>query len=211
VGIDCAAARAQLLAAAARIDDRGRRAADRRGPLAAAAGRIDRAGRAAVVRRARELASYSRAPRAQLDRHAVHLHQKARELRAASRRGIDARTQWQRRVAATVLDRKLTVARAGAEREAAALRARVGDLDRAARALAARREQALKAGRSALNAHDPQRTLERGYAVVATRDGDPIAGAGELRDARAFQVLMADGAVAAHVDDNGEGRPDGRD
>ena len=211
VGIDCAAARAQLLAAAARIDERGLTAVDRRGPLLAATRRIDSAGRGAVVRRARELAAYSRAPRAQLDRHSVQLHQKAREIRAASRRGVEVRLQWQRRIAATVLDRKLTAARTNAERERSALTGRAADLERAARALAARQEQALKANRAALNAHDPQRTLERGYAVVATADGDPIAGAGALRAAGAFQVLMADGAVAARVDEDGERRPDGRD
>jgi exodeoxyribonuclease VII large subunit len=211
VAVDCSNARAQLAAAAARVDARGRRAVDRRGPLAVAARRIDQAGRRAVVRRARELASHSRAPRAQLDRHLVQLHQKAREMRAASRRGIDARLGWQRRIAATVLDRKLAAARMSADRERVALAGRGGDLDRAARVLAERQAQALKVIGSQLDAHDPQRTLERGYAVVATHDGDPLATAGALREAGAFQVLMADGAVAAHVEEDGEGRPDGRD
>jgi len=253
VGIDCAAARAHLSAAAVRVEDHGRRAVDRRAPLAAATRRVDRAlrravdrrgplamaarridragrravdrraplttaarrvdqaGRLAVVRRARELASHSRAPRAQLNRHLVQLHQKAREMRAASRRGIDIRQGWQRRIAATVLDRKVAAARAGADRERTALAARVADLDRAARVLGERQAQALKVCRSSLDAHDPQRTLERGYAVVATPDGDPLAGTGALRAAGAFQVLMADGAVAAHVDEDREERPDGRD
>jgi hypothetical protein len=47
--------------------------------------------------------------------------------------------------------------------------------------------------------------------VVATPDGDPLPGADALRAAGEFQVLMADGAVAARVDEDGEGRPDGRD
>jgi exodeoxyribonuclease VII large subunit len=109
-----------------------------------------------------------------------------------------------------VLDRKVAAARAGADRERTALAARVADLDRAARVLAERRAQALDVRVSSLDAHDPQRTLERGYAVVATADGDPLPGADELRAAGAFQVLMADGAVAAHVDEDREGRPDGR-
>ena len=58
--------------------------------LADAARRIDRAGRLAVLRRARELGARSRAPREHLDRHRRHLHQKARELRAAV--GARART-----------------------------------------------------------------------------------------------------------------------
>ena len=55
-----------------------------------------------------------------------------------------------------------------------------------------------------------QRTLERGYALVTTPSGDPLAGAGAIRTARAFDIRMADGAVAARVDEEREGRPDGR-
>jgi exodeoxyribonuclease VII large subunit len=61
-----------------------------------------------------------------------------------------------------------------------------------------------------LDAHDPQRTLERGYALVTGRDGDPIATASALREAKQFEVRMADDAVAAIVDDR-ERRPDGHD
>ena len=231
VAIDCAVARAQLTAAATRVHTLGQSAADQRGPLAAAAGRIDRAGRMAVGRRgplavaarridnagratvltrARELAVHSRAPREHLDRHRVQLHQKAREIRAASRRGVIAREEWQRRVAGTVLDRKVAAAQARAVGERADLARRVADLERAGRALEERQAQALRATRTALNGHDPQRTLERGYALVTTPGGDPLAGAGALRGAGAFDIRMADGAVAARVDEEREGRPDGR-
>ena len=231
VGIDCAVARAQLLAATARVDraarkaidqrgpllvaarrvdTAGRTAADQRGPLVTAARRIDNSGRTAVLRRARDLAVQSRAPREHLDRHRVQLHQKAREIRAASRRGVIAREQWQRRVAGTVLDRKLAAAQARAVGERAELARRVADLDRAGRALADRQAQALRVTRTALDAHDPQRTLERGYALVTTPDGDPLAGAAALRAAGAFDVRMADGAVAALVDEDRERMPDGR-
>ena len=231
VGIDCAVARAQLLAATARVgnagrkatdqrapllaatrrvDQAGQKAADQHGPLAVAARRIDNAGRAAVVSRARDLAVHSRAPREHLDRHRVQLHQKAREIRAASRRGVIAREEWQRRIAGMVLQRKLAAARARAVGERAELARRAADLDRAGRALAERQAQALRISRTALNAHDPQRTLERGYALVTTPDGDPLVGAEALRAAGAFDVQMADGAVAARVDQDREGRPDGR-
>jgi exodeoxyribonuclease VII large subunit len=210
VGVDCAAARAHLTATAARVDLLGRAAVDQRAPLVTAARRIDRSGRTAVVRRARELAVHSRAPREHLDRHRAQLHQKAREIRAASRRGVIARQEWQRRIAGTVLDRKLAAARARSVGERAELARRAADLDRAGRALADRQAQALRASRTALNAHDPQRTLERGYALVTTADGDPLAGAAALRAAGAFDVRMADGAVAARVDEDREGMPDGR-
>jgi exodeoxyribonuclease VII large subunit len=181
VAIDCAVARSELLAV-------GRR--------------VDLAGRTAVLRRAHELAAYSRAPREHLDRHRVQLHQKAREIRAASRRGIAVRTDFQRRVAAAVFDRKLAAARHAVDRERAALPGHAADLDRAAARLAERREQALRASRAALNAHDPQRTLERGYALVTAADGEPLASVEMLRAAGRFEVRMADGAVAARVDDD---------
>jgi exodeoxyribonuclease VII large subunit len=230
VAIDCAVARAQLEATARRVDQRARKAVDRHVPLAAAARRIEAAGRAAVRRyapllasarridtagrgavltRARELAVRSRAPREHLARHRVQLHQKAREIRAASSRGIALRTDFQRRVAAVVFDRKLAAARREADRERQALRQRVAELDLAAKRLAERREHALRASRAALNAHDPQRTLERGYALVTAPDGEPLATTGAVRDADKFQVRMADGAVAARVDE--ERRPNGHD
>src|SRR4051812_7471303 len=75
--------------------------------LADAARRIDQAGRLAVLRRARELGARSRAPREHLDRHRRHLHQKARELRAASARGLTHRAERQQRIGGVVLERKL--------------------------------------------------------------------------------------------------------
>src|SRR5204862_4392973 len=86
VRIDCGAARERMLRDAMRLDS---------------------SGRSAVVVRARQLAALSRAPRDHVARHRRHLHQKARELRAASRRGVAARSDWQARVAGTVLVRKL--------------------------------------------------------------------------------------------------------
>jgi exodeoxyribonuclease VII large subunit len=190
VALDCAAARAALLDASRRMD---------------------RSARAAVVRRARELSAHSRAPREHLTRHRRELHQKARELRAASRRGLDGRVEWQKRVGALVLSRKLTAAVTAVERgQSVTLPARGAALERAARALEVRRLQALKAHAAALNAHDPQRTLERGYALVTGPGGEPLADAGALRGAGAFDVRMADGVVPARVDDREE-TADGRD
>ena len=209
VALDCAVARVQLESAARRIDQRGRAAVDQRAPLSAAAKRIENAGRSAVLRGARELAALSRAPLVHLDRHRAQLHQIAREIRAASGRGVVQRIEWQRRIAAAVFDRKLAAARRDADRERAALPRHALDLERAARRLADRREQALRAQRVTLDAHDPQRTLERGYALVTDGDGEPFTTADAVRASRRFQVRMADGALAARVDD--ERRPDGHD
>ncbi len=208
VAIDCGKARSDLRAIARRLDQRGRAAADQRAPLVTALKRIDVAGRAAVLRGARHWAGLSRAPGVHLERERAQLHQKAREIRAASGRGLRERTDFQRRIAAAVIDRKLAAARRDADRERGALLRRTRDLDAAARRLAERREQALRANRVALGAHDPQRTLERGYALVTTHAGDPLPTTGPLVEAGKFQIRMADGAVAALVDE--EGRPDGR-
>ncbi len=109
----------------------------------------------------------------------MQLHQKAREIRAASRRGVDLRARSGSAASpAPCSTASSRAARANADRERTALAGRAADLDRAARALAARQARALKTSQAALNAHDPQRTLERGYAVVATRDADPLAGVG---------------------------------
>ena len=254
VGLDCAVERARLTAAAARVDDRGRAAADRRAPLATAAARIDRAGaravdqrapltraatridragaratdgrarllaaatridtagRAALLGRARALAVLSRAPREHLERQRVQLHQKAREIRAASWRGVAGRREWQRRIAVSVLDRRLAATKTVVGREQRALPRQAVNLDRAARALADRQAQALRASRAALNAHDPQRTLDRGYALVLDADGRPLSSTDRLRAAGAFDVKVADGVIGARVDerDQTERRPDGR-
>jgi len=178
VGLDCAAARSSL---------------------AVAAGRMDARARAAVVARARALGAYSRAPREHVIGHRRQLHQKARELRAASRRSLALRIEFQRRIAGTVLGRKGAAAAASAEAGAARLSGRAAALARAAAALEKRRREALGARAAAIRAHDPDRTLERGYAMALGRDGEPLAGAAAVRKVKNFELRMADGCVAARV------------
>jgi exodeoxyribonuclease VII large subunit len=199
VRVDCAQANAALLRAVARIDA---------------------SGRAAVLERARALAARSRAPRDHLDRHRLRLHQLAREMRAATRRGRTLRFDYQRRIAANVLGRRRDVALLAVASNRAAARTRVhalaragqriderarglgvaaAGLDRAGGALAERRAEALAARTAALRVHDPERTLERGYALLLDGAGEPIAGAAALREAGRFDVRLADGTVGARV------------
>jgi exodeoxyribonuclease VII large subunit len=178
VGIDCAAAA---------------------GTLRAATGDIDVAGRRAVVTRARELAGCSRAPREHLARHRGGLHQLARELRAATGRGRKVRLDYQRRIAATVMGRKAGAARVSAAREGVGLAARASALERGARAAADRRAQSVARSGAALRAHDPERTLERGYALALDRAGEPLTAAAAVRAARDFDLRMAGGTVPARV------------
>lgn len=144
------------------------------------AGRLDRCSRAAVLDRARALRDWSRAPRHQLERHARHLHQKTRELRAAGRRGVELRSE-----------------RLDARRRAAAL-------ERLGRTLAERRAEALAAHAARLSALDPERTLERGYALALGDDGEPLSTLDALRQTGRFTLRVSDGVAPARLEDSGQ-------
>jgi exodeoxyribonuclease VII large subunit len=135
--------------------------------------------RRAVLTRARELAQLSRAPSEQIARHRRRLHQQLREMRASARRAAAGGSERAGRHA-LVLSRS-------------AERARTFET--------ARRRTELERLTLALAAHDPQRTLERGYALVESRDGEPLTTAERARAARALNVRFRDGAVPAEVSD----------
>jgi exodeoxyribonuclease VII large subunit len=149
-----------------------------RAGLHRAAATLDRHGRRAVLERARALARLSRAPAEHVARHRVRLHQSLRELRAtAARRAAD--------------ERRLSGTRALAlGRQAAA----------AAGARGAARRHALDGLALALDAHDPERVVRRGYAVVDDRDGTVLTSAGEARRAGAVRLFFHDDAVEATID-----------
>lgn len=148
-----------------------------RAALAGGARRLRDHGRRAVLLRARSLAALCRAPTEQLGRQRLRLHQQLREVRAAARRRL-------------ARERELTIGRATGlrGRSAQAMReCRVGrpaELQRLALALAA---------------HDPDRTLRRGYALVQRRGGEPVSSAAEAQDARELRLRFADGFVDAEV------------
>jgi exodeoxyribonuclease VII large subunit len=127
----------------------------------------------------------------------------AREVRAAARRGRATRAEYQRRVAASVIERKRDAALASIADARLSDAARA--LDRAQRALADRREQALKTHGAALRGHDPERTLERGYALLVDERGEPLTSADALRQATTFDARLADGSVRARVTEEEEG------
>lgn len=182
VSIDCAAARRRLALDATRLDS---------------------SARGTVVAQARRLAALSRAPRDHLARHRRDLHQAAKELRAATGRRIEERIGFQTRVAGTVLGRKIAAALASTRQDALELRSDAESLDRAASRLAERRKETLDRLAAAIEARDPQRTLERGYALALGPDGEPLATAGAVRDATAFDLRMADGTLPVQVRDSG--------
>jgi exodeoxyribonuclease VII large subunit len=140
--------------------------------------RLAEHGRQAMLVRARALTALSRAPAEQLRRQRARLHQQLRETRAGARR----RVQDERNVSAR---RALAL-----ERKASAT----------ARDCRERGPRELERLRLALTGHDPQRTLERGYALVQSRGGEPLATAERARREGEVRVRFADDTVAARIE-----------
>jgi exodeoxyribonuclease VII large subunit len=139
-------------------------------------------GRRAVVSRAQILAQLSRAPAQHVARHRRRLHQWLRELRASARRaGSDGRSLTG--VHLLVLGRS-------------AERARTSD--------AAKRRRALEGLALSLAAHDPERTLQRGYALVEDAAGEPLGSAAAARAAGSLGIRSHDGRVPARVSEQEE-------
>jgi exodeoxyribonuclease VII large subunit len=145
--------------------------------LGTAARRLHTHSRRAITERARTLERLAAAPGHHVARERRRLHQLARELRASSRRAIEngrARAAAQASALARATERGRGSERAARERE----------LHRLALALAA---------------HDPERTLARGYALVEDRAGQPLASAAAARAARDIRLRFHDDAVDAEV------------
>ena len=171
-----------------------------RADLRRGAARLRRAGEGAVGARARHLGALARGPARALRRERGVLNQKIREIRAATERGVGERLGFQRRIATVVLDRARQRALEGVH-EAAAVEHRRGQaIDRAAARSLQRRREALRKAGVALRAHDPDRTLERGYALAERPDGAPVTSAAGALAAGDVRLRFADGRVKANVE-----------
>jgi exodeoxyribonuclease VII large subunit len=177
VGVDCHHARSAHAGAAARLREHGRRTLLERARLPREASRLREHGRRAVLARARTLSILTRAPAAHLDRQRARLHQQLREIRAGSRRRIEEEHAVSER-RALVLKRKADSSLMDCRRR------KPLELERLA---------------LALGAHDPQRTLERGYALVETPAGEPLVSAARARELEEVRVRFADGSLPARV------------
>jgi exodeoxyribonuclease VII large subunit len=169
--------------------------------LAASARQLERHGRLAVLSRARTLAQLSRAPAEHVARHRVQLHQRLREVRASARRRVADR----RRLASThllVLERKAAVARGDHERRRAELHGRAERFAAAGTEAIARRAENLERLALALGAHDPERTLARGYALIEDPAGEPVTSAEGARATGALGLRFHDGRVRARVEED---------
>jgi exodeoxyribonuclease VII large subunit len=163
--------------AAVPIDCRAARA-----ELTVSARRLGDGGRRAVLERARTLGHLSRAPAQQLARHRSRLHQLVRELRASGRRRLEL-GHGAGNTHLLVLQRSVARAQGSARAQ------RRRELDQLALALAA---------------HDPARTMARGYALVEDRQGAPLGSARAARSAGELGLRFHDGTVAARVDEASE-------
>jgi exodeoxyribonuclease VII large subunit len=148
-----------------------------RASTAGFAKRLHGHGRRAILERARSLTHLSRAPSQQVARHRNRLHQQLRELRASARRACE-----EGRSLASV--HMLVLSRSAARMRDAEQAKRRRDLERLA---------------LALGAHDPERTLARGYALVESRTGDPVTSAADALATGRVGIRFHDGRVAAQV------------
>ncbi len=127
-------------------------------------------------------------------------HAPARARAAGSRRAAGGRGD--RRHAAAAARAAAPVGAAGRRRgrEQPLARGRARELRRATGATLARRARDLERLSLALAAHDPERTLERGYALVERPDGQALTTAGAAREESDVWLRFADGRVGAHID-----------
>jgi exodeoxyribonuclease VII large subunit len=158
---------------------------------------LERAAAGAVSGRARHLAALARGPQRALDRQRHALNQITREMRAASQRRVAERSDFQRRIAIVVLDRAQRRAHESVVRCAAENARSSAALERSARRALDRRRQALGRIGVTLRAHDPDRTLERGYVLAEAGDGEPLTSAAAADAANRFSLRFADGRLAA--------------
>lgn len=174
---------------------------DARRAAAAAAGRLERGGRRAVVERARRLTALSRAPAEHVASERRRMHQRVREMRAAGGRRVAVEGEVsQRRL--LVLRRQSERLAAVSGREDALAAARARELRRGAAAAATRRARDLERLSLALAAHDPERALERGFALVERTEGEgePVTSAAAAREESAVLLRFADGRVGARIE-----------
>ena len=148
-----------------------------RADLCAAARRLRTHSRRAVAERARMLERLAAAPGHHVARERRRLHQLVRELRASARRAHQK----------------------GTERAAADATAITRATERAATTERAGRERELQRLALALAAHDPERTLARGYTLVEDRAGQPLGTAEAARAAHDVRLRFHDDRVDAEI------------
>lgn len=166
-----------------------------RADISAAAAVLERAGRLAVAGRIAPLVRLAKGPERALRIQRAALNQKARETRASADRGmalrrvkLAAETTGRVKVSASHLGRTIDRAMVRTSELAQrlpekSLRLLKGDLAR------------IERHSVALRAHDPQRTLERGYARVEDSQAEPVLSGAAAKRAGDLAIHFADGVV----------------
>jgi len=185
----CAPDRTEILHRFAQLESRMRRAAGHQ--LALARQRLE-----ANLARLRH-------PGRRLEEHAQRLDELTRRLPQALQRLLDLRHARLRSaeiaLAGATPARRLLLADAR-------LRAQTGRLAAAMPALLERKRAALSEAERTLRAIGPQATLDRGYAIVTTRDGAIVRDAGALASGDALLAQLARGRVNVLVASTEPGR-----
>lgn len=181
--------------AAVRID-----CARARSDQAELARRLARNAVEAVARRGRRLAALARVPAERVRRERRRLHQDLREVRAATQRALRERGRLSARLA-LVVDRKARAAVRDSERARARALGEASGLERAADATMARRRRELERAAVALRAHDPKRTLERGFVLVEDPGGEPLTSAAAAARHATVALRFADGRLRARPEE----------
>ena len=153
--------------------------------------------------RAGRLAGFARALAQHTDGERRRLHQAIREIRASARRAIEVGAAESAR-RALVLGRKRDAALHGAAGSRRELRALAASLERRREAAAGERRRSLERLARTLDAHHPDRVLERGYAIVSAEGGGEVVTSAErARRERLLRVRFADDDVGVEVDRDG--------
>jgi exodeoxyribonuclease VII large subunit len=170
-----------------------------RAELGSFASAARRSAASAVGSRGRRLAELASGPTRSVRLERRRLHQALREVRASATRGLAERDALAARHA-LVLGRKHAASEA-ADASARGGLARIGrTVELRIRAALEKESRRVDALSLAERAHDPDRTLARGYALVAGEDGDPLTSAAATRAHERVMIRFADDDVRAHVD-----------
>jgi exodeoxyribonuclease VII large subunit len=153
----------------------------------------------AISTRGSRLMELARGPKRSVRLERKRLHQLLREVRASATRGQSERV-WLASRHALVVSRKgeaFVASDSAARGHLARLGRTVGSRMVAAQKKESQRLEALSL---AERAHDPERTLDRGYALVAGDDGNPLTSAAAARERDRIVIRFADDGVPARID-----------
>ncbi len=167
--------------------------------IARLATRVSLAATTAITSRAAPLTARAAAPARAVRAQRAVLDQKAREVRAASERGVAARRDRVSVLLGKSLSPAVTRAVRGGQAARSGLATRASAAGASARAGLDRGRVLNRSNSVTLRAHDPQRTLERGFARVEDGAGKPVVTTRQALLAGRLGIVFSDGRLEAEV------------